>query len=284
MAVTVGIASGKGGVGKTTVTILLGLTSAFRRKKTLIVDTDVGMGNVNIMLGVGYKHSLVDCLSKGIELDKALVKLGEKGFNHLDVIPSGNLDDRMFTYSRKTAAYFLSRLGGLIRKYELVIFDLGAGVNNFLLNIFSSVDYPVLVVNPEPPSMVDAYSLMKLTHMIHKVEKFNFVANRTGKKDFEKVKKILEALLISKFSIRCGEEYDIFEPILVVIDECINEYDEELLEFVEFLKELKKKIINLKHFPYKYRKSFYFDDENIRDLIFKGYTIIYKLTLRISKS
>ena len=45
----------------------------------------------------------------------------------------------------------------------------------------------------------------------------------------------------------------------------------------KFLKELKKKIINLKHFPYKYRKSFYFDDENIRDLIFKGYTIIYKI-------
>ena len=45
----------------------------------------------------------------------------------------------------------------------------------------------------------------------------------------------------------------------------------------KFLKELKNKIINLKHFPYKYRKSFYFNDENIRDLIFKGYTIIYKI-------
>ena len=188
MAVTAGIASGKGGVGKTTLTILLGLTSAFHRKKTLIVDTDIGMGNVNIMLGAGYKYSLVDCLNKGIEIDKALVKLGEKGFNHLNVIPSGNLDDRIFNYSRKTATYFLSRLGGLIRKYDLVIFDLGAGVNNFLLSIFSSVDYPILVVNPEPPPMVDSYSLMKLTHMIHGVEKFNFVANRAGKKDFEKVK------------------------------------------------------------------------------------------------
>ena len=194
MAVTVGIASGKGGVGKTTLTILLGLTSAYNRKKTLIADADVGMGNVNIMLGVGYKYSLVDCLSKGIELDKALVKLGEKGFNHLDVIPSGNLDDRMFNYSKKTATYFLSRLGGLINKYELVIFDLGAGVNNFLLSVFSSVDFPVLVVNPEPPSMIDAYSLMKLSHTIHGVEKFNFVANKTGKKDFEKVKLKFEGM------------------------------------------------------------------------------------------
>lgn len=194
MAVTVGIASGKGGVGKTTLTILLGLTSAFYKKRTLIVDTDVGMGNVNIMLGVGYKYSLVDCLSKGIELDKALVKLGERGFNHLDIIPSGNLDDRIFNYSKKTATYFLSRLGGLIREYELVIFDLGAGVNNFLLSIFSSVDFPVLVVNPEPPSMVDAYSLMKLAHMIHGVEKFNFVTNKAGKKDFDKVKLKLEGM------------------------------------------------------------------------------------------
>jgi flagellar biosynthesis protein FlhG len=85
-------------------------------------------------------------------------------------------------------------LGGLIRKYDLVIFDLGAGVNNFLLSIFSSVDFPVLVVNPEPPSMVDAYSLMKLTHMIHGVRKFNFVANRAGKKDFERVKLKLEGM------------------------------------------------------------------------------------------
>ncbi len=194
MAVTVGIASGKGGVGKTTLTILLGLTSAFYKKRTLIVDTDVGMGNVNIMLGVGYKYSLVDCLSKGTELDKALIKLGEKGFDYLDVIPSGNLDDRMFNYSKKTATYFLSRLGGLIREYELVIFDLGAGVNNFLLSVFSSVDFPVLVVNPEPPSMIDAYSLMKLTHMIHGVGKFNFVANRAGKKEFEKMKLKFEGM------------------------------------------------------------------------------------------
>jgi len=194
MAVTVGIASGKGGVGKTTLTILLGLTSAFYKKRTLIVDTDVGMGNVNIMLGVGYKYSLVDCLSKGIELDKSLVKLGEKGFNHLDIVPSGNLDDRIFNYSRKTATYFLSRLGGLIREYELVIFDLGAGVNNFLLSVFSSVDFPVLVVNPEPPSIVDAYSLMKLAHVVYEVDRFQFVVNRAGKKEFGKVKLKLEGM------------------------------------------------------------------------------------------
>jgi flagellar biosynthesis protein FlhG len=142
----------------------------------------------------GYKYSLVDCLSRGIEIDKAVVKLDEKGFNHLDIIPSGNLDDRVFNYSKKTASYFLSRLGGLIRNYDLVIFDLGAGVNNFILSIFSSVDYPVLIVNPEPPSLVDAYSLMKLAHMVNGVNEFNFAANRALKKDYERVKLKLESM------------------------------------------------------------------------------------------
>jgi flagellar biosynthesis protein FlhG len=194
MAVTVGIASGKGGVGKTTLAVLLGLTSAFYGKRTLIVDTDVGMGNVNIMLGVGYKSSLLDCLSKGENLANALVKLESKGFENLDIIPSGNLDDNVFSYSKKTVTYFLSRLTGLLQNYDIAIFDLGAGVNNFLLGVFSSVDHPILVVNPEPPSIVDAYSLMKLSHLTYGITKFNFVVNKAAKREFNKVRLKFESM------------------------------------------------------------------------------------------
>ncbi len=194
MAVTVGIASGKGGVGKTTLAVLLGLTSAFYGKKTLIIDTDVGMGNVNIMLGVGYKNSLLDCLSKGESLESAIVKLENKGFKNLDIIPSGNLDDNVFSYSKKTVAYFFSRLAGLLQSYDVAIFDLGAGVNYFLLGVLASVNHPVLVVNPEPPSIVDAYSLMKLSHLTYGVRQFNFVVNRAGEKEFSRVKLKFESM------------------------------------------------------------------------------------------
>ena len=194
MAVTVGIASGKGGVGKTTLSVLLGLTSAFYGKRTLIVDTDVGMGNVNIMLGISYRSSLLDCLSKGESLANALVKLDSKGFKNLDIIPSGNLEDKVFNYSKKTVTYFLSRLSGLLGNYEIAVFDLGAGVNNFLLGVLSSVDHPVIVVNPEPPSIVDAYSLMKLSHLTYGVTRFNFVVNRATRKEFNKVKLKFESM------------------------------------------------------------------------------------------
>ena len=177
MAVTVGIASGKGGVGKTTLTILLGLTSAFYKKRTLIVDTDVGMGNVNIIIGKGFKTSIINCLTEGRSLEEAIINLEDRGFPFLDIIPSGNMEERLLNLNKKAATFLLSRMGNLFKKYDVVIFDLGAGANTFLLNIFSAVDYPVLVVNPEPPSIVDAYSLMKLTHLSYGNQKFYYLLN-----------------------------------------------------------------------------------------------------------
>ncbi|HEY0107873.1 MAG TPA: P-loop NTPase [Rhizomicrobium sp.] len=154
------IGSGKGGTGKTLIAVSLAHAFAHDGERVLLCDADLGLSNAGVHLGVSETGDLLGMLVGDKPLEKAVVRIesGRAGFDLL-AAPSGcgalaNADDAQ-----------LARLIGALeaaRHYDRVIIDLGAGVDNKVLDIAARADDVLLVVTPDPASLTDAYAFAKL--------------------------------------------------------------------------------------------------------------------------
>jgi len=153
----IAVTSGKGGVGKTSVTINLALAFAAMGKKVLVIDADLGTANVDVMLGCSTRLTIMHLLEEGYRLN--------------DVLTEGPLGIRFL--SGGSGIYQLANLSDLqlqqlIRQItlcdtwaDLVLIDTGAGLNRTVLNFVKAADEVLLVTTPEPTAMTDAYALLK---------------------------------------------------------------------------------------------------------------------------
>ncbi|MDF2635334.1 MAG: Cobyrinic acid ac-diamide synthase [Pelosinus sp.] len=151
------ITSGKGGVGKTNFTVNLALALAKLGQKVLIIDADLGMGNVDLVLGCSARYSILDLL--------------EGGFSLVDIITDGPLGIKFM--SGGSGIYNLANLNELqltsiVNKIALlddladvILIDTGAGINKSVMNFVLAADEVIIVTTPEPAAITDAYGMMK---------------------------------------------------------------------------------------------------------------------------
>jgi len=151
------VTSGKGGVGKTNVSVNLAITLANNGHKTCLFDADLGLANVNILLGLYPEYNLEDVLEGKKRLSDIIIR-DKSG---IDIIPGSSGVGKMADLSekdRKRLAHAFTEL----EAYDFFIFDTSAGISKNVISFCMSSSEVILVITPEPTALTDAYALMKV--------------------------------------------------------------------------------------------------------------------------
>jgi flagellar biosynthesis protein FlhG len=169
------ITSGKGGVGKTLTTIHFAMTAQKLGKKVLIIDGDMGLANVDIVLGLQPRYNINDVIEGRISLDK--IVLGTNlGF---DVIPSGSGITQLTNLSYVNRIDLLEQVQKLTTQYNTILIDTGAGISDTVLHLNSIAKEIVVLTTPEPHAMTDAYAMMKVLNQEKNITHLHLVVNQS---------------------------------------------------------------------------------------------------------
>lgn len=170
------VTSGKGGVGKSNFTINFALALLERGYKVAILDNDIGLANIDVLLGVAPKYTILDMLEQKLEIFK-IIEEGPKG---LQFISGGSELENIFDITSKKFPYLMEQLALLNGKVDILIIDTGAGIKEETLKILLSSDEVFLITIPEPTSITDSYAMIKLLQKNDKNIKLNLVINQIG--------------------------------------------------------------------------------------------------------
>ncbi len=190
----IAVASGKGGVGKTLITINMGRIVGRNGKKVLVVDGDLGLSNVHIMLGITPKKNLYNFFMGEVPLEDVVVSVDE----NLAFISSGSGVRELVNLPPTQLRNLILRLQEYAeRNYDWVIFDTPPGIHSDTTALVSSCHIPLVVTTPEPTAIADAYGLIKVLNSEDKVKEFYLVVNKVqnyeeGEKVFESIKVVCE--------------------------------------------------------------------------------------------
>ncbi|KHE71274.1 MinD/ParA family protein [Halobacillus sp. BBL2006] len=157
---TIAIASGKGGVGKSNLTLNFALKLIEQNKRVIIFDLDIGMGNIDILMGVSPSSSIVDLFKD----ESTIQEIIEWGPNNLAYIAGGSGLAEIFKMDSKKFDYFKNQFEKLSTSFDYILFDMGAGVTETTLHFLAAAHEVIIVTTPEPTSITDGYAMMK--HLI----------------------------------------------------------------------------------------------------------------------
>ncbi len=159
IANAVAVASGKGGVGKTWLSITLAHALANLGRHTVLIDGDLGLANVDIQLGLSPDVDLADVLDNNVPLAQAVQRHEATG---LDIVAGRSGIASLATLSSERLVAFGRGIADLSGSYDRVIVDLGAGVERPVRHLAALAQRTLIVTNDEPTSLTDAYALIKL--------------------------------------------------------------------------------------------------------------------------
>lgn len=169
------VTSGKGGVGKTHTSVNLGLALVRKGKRVLLLDADLGLANINIMLGFEPGATLRDILSGRSSIQDVIVR-HDLGF---DVLPAASGFPELTSLDNDDRMALLSQMEGLGENYDYVLVDTAAGIGPNVLYFSQAAEDILVVIDPEPTTLTDAYALIKVLSSQYGVKDFLVVANRT---------------------------------------------------------------------------------------------------------
>lgn len=159
IANAIAIASGKGGVGKTWLSVTLAHALAKLGRRTVLIDGDLGLANVDIQLGLSPEVDLADVLDSGVPLAQAAQRHEATG---LDIVAGRSGIASLATLSQARLIGFGRGIADLSGRYDRVVVDLGAGVERPVRYLAALAQRTIVVTNDEPTSLTDAYALIKL--------------------------------------------------------------------------------------------------------------------------
>jgi len=176
----IAVVSGKGGVGKSNFVVNFSLGLQKKGKQVLIIDLDIGMANIDILLGQSSSYSIVDMIEKEMSIWTVI----EKGPLGLSYIAGGSGLSEIFEMNEEKADYFYRQIGSLEKEFDYIFFDMGAGVTNSSFHFLLSSHEVFLVTTPEPTSITDGYGMIKYIDSKEKELPISMIVNRThSKKD-----------------------------------------------------------------------------------------------------
>jgi flagellar biosynthesis protein FlhG len=172
----IAVISGKGGVGKTVITANLAAGLSACGHRVLAVDADLGLANLDILLGANPQTSLLDVLNGTHSLDTLLLHT-DKGF---DLLPAGSGLPEGTILTKALIEGTESILSSIENRYEFILFDSGAGVGDVVLFFANLADEILLVATPEPTSIMDSYAIIKILNQSYGRSEFLVVINQTN--------------------------------------------------------------------------------------------------------
>ena len=196
MVKVIAVTGGKGGVGKTNVTLNLAMAMAQMGKKVLVLDADLGLANCDVMLGLRVERNLSHVLSGEAELDDILIE-GPFGIR---IVPATSGTQSMTELSPAEHAGLIRAFSELRQNFDVLLVDTAAGISDMVLSFSRASQDVLVVVCDEPSSITDAYALMKVLSREHAVRKFKIVANmvrslKEGQELFAKLSRVADRFL-----------------------------------------------------------------------------------------
>ncbi|WP_422880199.1 MinD/ParA family protein [Methylomarinovum caldicuralii] len=190
------VASGKGGVGKTNVAVNLGVALALRGRQTALLDADMGLANVDILLGLQPRYNLSHVISGQRSLDEILVE-GPAG---IKIVPAASGLQQMAELSSMEQAGLIRAFSELQVPLEVLIVDTAAGISGTVVNFARACQEIVVVVCDEPTSLTDAYAFIKLLNRDYGIYHFQILCNQMrsdaqGRELFAKLCRVTERYL-----------------------------------------------------------------------------------------
>jgi len=170
----IAVTSGKGGVGKSNISVNFALAMASRGRRVLLFDADMGLANVDVMLGIIPQYNLASVLNGQKTLQEIIVE----GPNGIKVVASGSggvqeLADLNDTQRKK----FLDALLALQDQADLILIDTGAGLHKNVMAFVLAAEEVVIVTTPEPTALMDAYGMIKILYREKKHPMINVIVN-----------------------------------------------------------------------------------------------------------
>lgn len=155
---TIAVTSGKGGVGKTNISANVGLSLVARGKRVVVFDADLGLANLDVILGTKAQHNLQDVVSGEMRLAEVVTH----GPGGIQFIAGGSGVEGLINLNPTQLERFLTELQELSRSTDILIFDTGAGIDETVMTFLQASDETLLVITPDPASITDAYATAKV--------------------------------------------------------------------------------------------------------------------------
>jgi flagellar biosynthesis protein FlhG len=171
----VAVVSGKGGVGKTNIAVNLAIAAARRGKRVLLVDADLGLSNVDVLLGLVPRGTLADVLDEREGMQSVVVR-GPRG---IDVLPAASGRSELAALAGPAVARLVAGVVHFASGYDLALVDSAPGVGPLVVAFAAASARRILVTTPEPTSLADAYALAKLLSREAAVARVDLLVNGT---------------------------------------------------------------------------------------------------------
>jgi flagellar biosynthesis protein FlhG len=167
------ITSGKGGVGKTNIVANLGFTLSRFGQKVLILDADLGLGNLDVLLGLTPDYNL----SHVLRGEKTLSEVVVPGPGKLQILPAASGIEELTSLSEAERRRVFGQLESFIHDFDMMLIDTAAGISSNVLYFNLNADEIIVVATPEPTSITDAYALMKVLSIKYGTDHFKLIVN-----------------------------------------------------------------------------------------------------------
>ena len=168
----IAVSGGKGGVGKSTIALNLAIAYSQLGARTLMVDTDLGMADLNLLLGVAPDKSILDALS-GAPIDEVLISA-----HGIQLLPALNGSYLLSTIGPTAQRRLIEIVSGLAERFDTLVVDIAAGIGQAQTTFAGATADAIVVVNPEPLSMADAYACLKTLAIQQNVRHAYVLPNR----------------------------------------------------------------------------------------------------------
>ncbi|MBP1930801.1 MinD/ParA family protein [Ammoniphilus resinae] len=170
----IAVTSGKGGVGKSNFSVNLALTLMAQGQKVVIIDLDIGMANIDILMGLSPKSNLLDIIHRNYSIWNVI----EKGPFGLEYIAGGSGFQDVLKLEEQGMNQFFQQLERLQGYADFILLDTGAGISQESLRFILAADEVLLVTTPEPTAITDAYSMVKILHGRNPSVQIRLMVNR----------------------------------------------------------------------------------------------------------
>ncbi len=182
----IAISSGKGGVGKTNLTVNLGIAISKLGKKVAVIDADLGMANVDVLLGIVPKYTLAHVIRN----EKSMADVMIEGPSGIRILSGGSGAMDLINLDEESVTHLIEGLMFLNKQVDYILIDTGAGIGKSVLSFIEAAKDVIMVITPDPTSITDAYAVIKninstdknIKVIVNRVE-----SNKDGQNVFSKI-------------------------------------------------------------------------------------------------
>lgn len=192
----VAVTGGKGGIGKTNTSVNLAIALARRGRRVALLDADLGLANVDVMLGLKPQKTLADLLSGEAEIIDVLME-GPAGIR---IVPAASGAQDMTRLSTAEHAGLISSFNSIAHQIDVLLIDTAAGISSEVTTFLCAAQEVLVVVCDEPTALTDAYALIKVLNQNYGVDRVRILVNMVrsdedGKRTFAKLENVCDRFL-----------------------------------------------------------------------------------------